>query len=255
MTSPRRHPVARNYPRQRGQPARIELNVLKLDADGNSIYDDDIDPSVCDCFPTTSSKHIPSMLYDHIHCPHHNTKHIQPAQQQVFAYPWTANTEIGPKKRDKVKDIDEDSLASGRLSIIREESPRTTPNITRTAPPFADVTQRPIDRVKAPFTAPADSRWESHGTNFRRAESVPSLTGYYSKKPVNNYQGISTPYVQRFTPRRPVIMEDRHFDGHYIDPSKTFFKFVFIINVGISISQNTIITLTICSKICLCEGM
>ena len=55
----------------------------------------------------------------------------------------------------------------------------------------------------------------------------PSLTGYYSKKPVNNFQGISTPYVQRFTPRRPVLMEDRHFDGHYIDPSKTFFKFVF----------------------------
>lgn len=220
MASPMRRPLPAHLPRQKGQPARIELNVLRLDEDGNSVYDEDFDPTVCHCFPTTSSLHIPSMLYDHINCPHHNTKHIQPAQAQVFAYPWTALTNKQRQRRQKSPDAD--SLASGKLSIIEEEP--QTPVVIRTAPPFANPSQFNEDKGEPPFTAPAYSRWESHGgRNMQRSQSVPSLTGYHQPRTPQNFHNpqISTPYVTNYK-RRPVSIQDRYFDGRYIDPSKLF---------------------------------
>ncbi|KAK3084012.1 hypothetical protein FSP39_006701 [Pinctada imbricata] len=218
MATQRRNPRARVFPRpKRGEPARIELNILRLDADGNSIHDGDIDQNVCDCFPQTSSRHIPSMLYDHINCPHNSTKHIQPAQNEVFAYPWTANTVTGRRKA-KRRDVDEDSLASGRLSNIAEENYYPTPNVTRTAPPFAEVAHYSVERTRAPFSAPGDIRWENYMSQPRRAVSVPSLTGYVGNHQLHVDPQISTPYVQRSISRRPGSIKDRHFDGHYIDP-------------------------------------
>ncbi|XP_062591842.1 uncharacterized protein LOC134253327 [Saccostrea cucullata] len=221
MASPLRRPVPAYLPRQKGQPPRIELNVLRLDEDGNSLYDEDFDPSVCHCFPSTSSLHIPSMLYDHINCPHHNTKHIQPAQDQVFAYPWTAVTNKQPvAKGYRPRSPDGDSLASGKLSIIEEEP--QTPFVIRTAPPFANPSQVNESKGGPPFTAPALSRWESHGGRVvTRAQSVPSLTGYQQPRTPRNYHNpnpqISTPYVTTIK-RRPVSIQDRNFDGRYLDP-------------------------------------
>lgn len=224
MASPMRRPLPAHLPKQRGQQARIELNVLRLDEDGNSLYDEDFDPNVCHCFPNTSSLHIPSMLYDHINCPHHNTKHIQPAQAQVFAYPWTAATNkrrqtVGGGGR-KPRSPAADSLVSDKLSLIEEE-PRT-PFVIKTAPPFANPSVFMESKGEPPFTAPAYSRWESHGgKDVPRAQSVPSLTGYNQPRTPRQYEdpnpNISTPYVTNYN-RRPVSIRDRQFDGRYIDP-------------------------------------
>lgn len=228
MASPMRRPLPAHLPKQRGQQARIELNVLRLDEDGNSLYDEDFDPNVCHCFPNTSSLHIPSMLYDHINCPHHNTKHIQPAQAQVFAYPWTAATNkrrqtVGGGGR-KPRSPAADSLVSDKLSLIEEE-PRT-PFVIKTAPPFANPSVFMESKGEPPFTAPAYSRWENHGgKDVPRAQSVPSLTGYNQPRTPRQYEdpnpNISTPYVTNYN-RRPVSIRDRQFDGRYIDPSKAY---------------------------------
>lgn len=227
MASPMRRPLPAHLPKQRGQPARIELNVLRLDEDGNSLYDEDFDPTVCHCFPHTSSLHIPSMLYDHINCPHHNTKHIQPAQEQVFTYPWTAvtNKPRPLRRKPQSRGADRDSLASGKLSLIEEEP--QTPYVIRTAPPFANPSLFMEEKGEPPFSAPAFSHWESHGgKNVQRAQSVPSLTGFHQPRTPRHHHDpnpdISTPYVTHYN-RRPASIQDRQFDGRYIDPSKTLF--------------------------------
>ena len=183
----------RRYPIQRTDRTRVEVNVLKVDADGNSIYDEDFDPTICHCYPSTSSKRVPSMIYDGLKCEHDTSKYIQPAQKSVFTYPWTANTENG---RDDSFD-DRDSLKSGKLSIIAEEPDL---HVTRTAPPFANPS-KPLHRKNGPFSAPADSRWESHSPDFRRANSEQS--------------------VRRLnTGERPGSLDSREFHGRYVDPSK-----------------------------------
>lgn len=181
---------ARRYPVQRKGPPRVEVNVLKVDADGNSIYDEEFDPDLCHCFPPTSSIRLPSMIYDELRCGHHEeSTYIQPAQKSVFTYPWTANTLTG---RGELFD-DRDSIKSGQLSVIAEEP---DVHVTRTAPPFASPTKA-NERVRGPFTAPVDpSNWESHGPDFRRARSENRL----------------------YTGGRPRTLDSREFQGKYVDP-------------------------------------
>lgn len=186
----------KRYPVQRREPPRVEVNVLKVDADGNSIYDEDFDTDICHCFPSTSSKRLPSMIYDGLKCGHNHSQHIQPAQKSLFTYPWTANTITG---RDYLMEDERDSLKSGKLSIIAEESDG---HVTRTAPPFASPS-KPLERTKGPFSAPVDSRWESHGPAFRRARSDNRL----------------------YTGGRPRTLDSREFRGRYVDPSKFSFSF------------------------------
>lgn len=186
----------KRYPVQRRGPPRVEVNVLKVDADGNSIYDEDFDPDICHCFPSTSSKRLPSMIYDGLKCDHNHSHHIPPAQTTVFTYPWTANTITG---RDYLMDDERDSLKSGKLSMIAEEPDG---HVTRTAPPFASPS-KPLGRTKGPFSAPVDSRWESHGPTFRRAQS----------------------YNRLYTGGRQRTLDSREFRGRYFDPSKFYFFF------------------------------
>ncbi|XP_063448991.1 uncharacterized protein LOC134728341 [Mytilus trossulus] len=182
----------KRFPVQRKEHPRIEVNVLKVDADGNSIYDEDFDSNVCHCFPSTSSKFLPSMIYDELKCDHEQTTYIQPAQQSVFTYPWTANTVTG---REDLAD-DRDSLKSGKLSAIAEEPDG---HVTRTAPPFASPSKT-VERTKGPYSAPVDpSRWESHGPDFRRAHSEQSVNRLH-------------------TGGRPRTLDSREFRGRYVDP-------------------------------------
>lgn len=190
---------ARRYPIQRKGPPRVEVNVLKVDADGNSIYDEDFDPNFCHCYPQTSSKRLPSMIYDELKCDHEQSTYIQPAQKSVFTYPWTANTVAG---REELFD-DRDSLKSGKLSVIAEEA---DVHVTRTAPPFASPTKT-NERTRVPYSAPIDpSRWESHGPDFRRAHSENRL----------------------YTGGRPRTLDSREFQGKYVDPSKCIIENNFI---------------------------
>lgn len=182
----------KRYPLQKRENPRVEVNVLKVDADGNSIYDEEFDPDICHCFPSTSSKRLPSMIYDGLKCDHHYTQHIQPAQNSVFTYPWTANTVRG---RDNSIEDDRDSLKSEKLSMIAEEPSVQDVHVTRTAPPFASPSKT-VERTKGPFSAPVDSRWESHGPDFRRFKSEQRL----------------------YTGGRPRSLDSREFRGRYIDP-------------------------------------
>lgn len=198
---------------------RVELNILKLDADGNSIYDDDLDPGVCRCFPRTSKKTIPSMLYDHINCPHEEHRHIQPAQQYVFTYPWTASSGNGRQRAPH--DFDQES----GLSVIGEEDDDWENNITRTAPPFAVHTPT---RARMPYTAPVkdDKNQQARqtiATDFRQFGSTPSLTGFSAKRqtPLANRKynvqrpEPSTPFIDKRD--RGLQEKPRHFQGHYMD--------------------------------------
>ncbi|XP_033748207.1 uncharacterized protein LOC117333160 [Pecten maximus] len=200
---------------------RVELNILKLDADGNSVYDDDLDPNICRCFPRTSQKTIPSMLYDHINCPHVEHRHIQPAQQYVFTYPWTASSGNGRQRANR--EFDQDS----GLSVIGEEDDDWENNVTRTAPPFA---MHSPTRARMPYTAPVQADKNPQGryrqtiaTDFRQFGSTPSLTGFSAKRqtPVANRKSNiqhaepSTPFIDKR--ERGIQEKPRHFQGHYMD--------------------------------------
>ncbi|KAJ8311967.1 hypothetical protein KUTeg_009340 [Tegillarca granosa] len=238
-----RHPVPR--PKQRPNP-RIQLNILKLDEDGNSIYDDDLDEHVCHCCPSTSSRYIPSMVYDHLKCPHVNSNHVlQPGQQQVFAYPWTANTNIG---KSHPQQNSEPYQERSHLSAIQEGEEDVVipssrqPTAVKTAPPFANTFQQETFRGKPPFTAPVDSEWPMHVRPFSKSQSVPSLTGYMSprskipkSRDVQSQGSIdqlftdtedeflepSSPYIsyQRNITRDrvPTQRTPRNFEGTYVD--------------------------------------
>ncbi|XP_021376914.1 uncharacterized protein LOC110465437 [Mizuhopecten yessoensis] len=202
---------------------RVELNVLKLDADGNSVYDDDIDPDICRCFPRTSQKTIPSMLYDHINCPHVEHRHIQPAQQYVFTYPWSASSGNGRQRARR--DFDQES----GLSVIGEDDDEWQNNVTRTAPPFATHSPAP---ARAPYSAPVPAEnipqgkyRPIQGTDFRQFGSAPSLTGFSAKRQTHvanrksNIQQAepSTPFIDKRERGGGIQDKPRHFQGHYMD--------------------------------------
>ncbi|KAL8569163.1 hypothetical protein ACOMHN_020290 [Nucella lapillus] len=70
------------YAKQQGEfgAARVQLYTH-----------DSSDPYSCTCYPRVSKNTIPSMMYDEVRCPH--PEHMyQPAEQDVFAYPWTTQT-------------------------------------------------------------------------------------------------------------------------------------------------------------------
>lgn len=214
-----RHPIAKRLPME--PPPRIEINVRRKNS-GESVFDDGIyDKSVvCDCFPRTSTKMVPSMFYDKIVCPHQHDAHIQPAQETQFNYPWTANT----VSRRIARGGDDDEL-SERLSLISEEddqlrfSPppirQKEPDVLsiQTAPPI--VTQLDFDdprMIHPPYTAPAND--PPILTNGRRVMSVEDIRNP-THKPTSGIpqsRGNLSPSKSR--------LSNRQFTGNYVDPRK-----------------------------------
>ena len=102
------------------------------------------DPYSCVCYPKPSSILIPSMVYDEIRCPHPEKHHLQPAQDDVFAYPWTVQTFEPPTNMCR-----KPSLASP-LPIRKQRKPATA----KTAPPFFDQPDAKAPRSTPPYSAP-----------------------------------------------------------------------------------------------------
>ncbi|XP_052802648.1 uncharacterized protein LOC128232894 [Mya arenaria] len=207
-----RHPIAKRPPVE--APPRIEMNVRRGYYD--QVRDDFVnhdDGVVCTCYPRTSQHTVPSMFYDKIQCPHKDHAHIQPAHNNQFNYPWTANS-IG-RKRDG-----EDDDLSERLSLISEEDDqlRFSPNpfparnldqlSIRTAPPL--IAQPDYEsEVKPPYTAPVnDTQTLLHG---RRAQSMQDI-----RDPAYRSDGL--PHSRNNASLTQSRLSNRQFTGTYVDP-------------------------------------
>ncbi|XP_071094188.1 uncharacterized protein [Haliotis cracherodii] len=99
------------------------------------------DPYSCTCYPKPSSIQIPSMVYDEIRCPHPEKHHLQPAQDDVFAYPWTVQTYEPP--------FDKNSYRPMSL-------PPRPPMSAKTAPPYVGMKAKKLQSVAPPPNSAPD---------------------------------------------------------------------------------------------------
>lgn len=224
------HPIAKRLPMD--PPPRIETNVRRESYDSNdhlyydrSYYDNSV---VCNCFPRTSTKMVPSMFYDKIVCPHQHNAHIQPAQETQFNYPWTANS----VSRRRARGGPEDDELSERLSLISEEdeqlrfSPpplrQKPPDVLsiQTAPPI--VAERDFEdprEMQPPYTAPVND--PPVLTNGRRVMSVEDIRNpAYRSDGMPRSRGNVSPTKSR--------LSNRQFTGSYVDPREypaSYFRF------------------------------
>lgn len=167
-------------------PPRIELNILQ------SHYTkaiSDVEPEVdgrgiaCPMCPDTSSRTIPSMVYDAINCPHN---YIQPTHGTIMAHPWSANTcerQIQSREWSPAS-----SLQSEAISFFSDENETLAPpspnfsSVARTAPNRRNVYNG--FRKKPPYTAPVITNSNFDGPSDKRPGSneehnVPVFEGKY----------------------------------------------------------------------------
>ena len=249
-----RHPIAKRYPQE--APVRTEVLDKRMGFSRDVILDEN--GPVCSCYPRPSTHTIPSMFYDAIKCPHKNRVHIQPAQETLFNYPWTANSlnrlDQRPRRMRYQQDItSNDDSDDEVLSLISEENDglenppprRAGPRLRNrpkqevdamsvaTAPPFRYMPDND-PRQDPPYTAPEQAT--DYLAVKRRVASVEDVRHVrHRPKDFNKFLDDDDP--KRMGNSR---LSNRSFTGSYVDPSKCHFPLksfqeIFMLTKGIPI--------------------
>ncbi|KAK3597193.1 hypothetical protein CHS0354_003693 [Potamilus streckersoni] len=198
------HPIAPRPPKKHPVRSQVEKNTFPRGKDGKQ---------VCSCFPDPSHITIPSMFYDGIKCHHEHENHIQPAQQMVFAYPWTADS-VG-RKRARGEEGETSLIEEGYGSHFQARKNLEPDQLsTMTAPPFRSQSPN-LERTNPPFTAPnkttnfqiwKNKRWDSLGDLQER--------NYRANKFDQRYGDAEMPSKYN----RNTVDPERQFTGSYVDP-------------------------------------